>query len=331
MKYIYNSKNATIWIDGKEYIFKKNTAKYKKAIEFIENNDEESMKELVKLNSTFLNFEYFLKGEDIEIKEADNGDVLFLYKDYYIINLSEQKNIEEYILHCLDKNISYRNIVNFLKLLSTNPTHHVKKRLFDFLQRSKLPITKDGCFLAYKKINNGWKDCHTNTISNKIGEMVQMPRNQCDDDDTVTCSRGLHFCGHSYLKSFSGNIIVILKINPRNVVSIPVDYESTKGRCCEYEVFKKYSTKIELDELGNISLMEYLRIKIISLVDLEGLSKASENLMLTKKLVDSIYNDSGFLNTVDSEIKNELIRYFTKKKDQTIFDHEILMELHNEE
>jgi hypothetical protein len=29
---------------------------------------------------------------------------------------------------------------------------------------------------------------------------------------------------------------MILKINPRDVVSIPVDYNDSKGRCCRYEV-----------------------------------------------------------------------------------------------
>ena len=30
--------------------------------------------------------------------------------------------------------------------------------------------------------------------------------------------------------------MVILKINPRDVVSIPTDYNNTKGRTCRYEV-----------------------------------------------------------------------------------------------
>ena len=29
---------------------------------------------------------------------------------------------------------------------------------------------------------------------------------------------------------------MILKINPRDVVSIPADYGDTKGRCCRYQV-----------------------------------------------------------------------------------------------
>jgi hypothetical protein len=63
-----------------------------------------------------------------------------------------------------------------------------------------------------------------------------MERNQVDDDKDHTCSTGLHFCSQDYLNHFSGEQVMILKINPRDVVSIPADYSDTKGRCCRYEV-----------------------------------------------------------------------------------------------
>jgi hypothetical protein len=63
-----------------------------------------------------------------------------------------------------------------------------------------------------------------------------MARNAVDDRSEVTCSQGLHFCSQEYLKSFSGDQIVVLKINPADVVSIPVDYNNTKGRCAAYQV-----------------------------------------------------------------------------------------------
>jgi hypothetical protein len=38
------------------------------------------------------------------------------------------------------------------------------------------------------------------------------------------------------LNSFGGARTVIVKINPADVVSIPSDYNATKGRACRYEV-----------------------------------------------------------------------------------------------
>jgi hypothetical protein len=63
-----------------------------------------------------------------------------------------------------------------------------------------------------------------------------MERNAVDDNKDVTCSAGLHFCSRSYLDHFGGDRIMILKINPADVVSIPSDYNDAKGRACRYEV-----------------------------------------------------------------------------------------------
>ena len=65
---------------------------------------------------------------------------------------------------------------------------------------------------------------------------VEMERNRVDDDKDNTCSKGLHFCSLDYLNHFGGERIVILKINPRDVVSIPNDYNDSKGRACRYEI-----------------------------------------------------------------------------------------------
>jgi hypothetical protein len=73
-------------------------------------------------------------------------------------------------------------------------------------------------------------------MDNSVGMIVEMERNRVDDDKNVTCSTGLHFCGMSYLSHFGGARTVIVKINPRDVVSIPTDYNEAKGRACRYEV-----------------------------------------------------------------------------------------------
>jgi hypothetical protein len=99
-----------------------------------------------------------------------------------------------------------------------------------------LPITPDGHFLAYKKVKVDYKDCYSGTMDNSVGQVVEMERNRVDDDKDRTCSTGLHFCSREYLNHFGGERVVIVKINPRDVVSIPADYNNTKGRACRYEV-----------------------------------------------------------------------------------------------
>ncbi len=64
------------------------------------------------------------------------------------------------------------------------------------------------------------------------------PREECDDNPDQTCSRGLHFCAASYLSNYGsgGSRIVVVKINPRDVVAFPRDYNLAKGRACAYQV-----------------------------------------------------------------------------------------------
>jgi len=129
-------------------------------------------------------------------------------------------------------------LVNFMENLMSNPSKRAVDELYGFLEKNSLPITPDGHFLAYKKVKQDYTDCHSGTMDNSVGKIVEMERNEVDDNKEVTCSTGLHFCSQEYLPHFGGSTsrVVIVKINPRDVVSIPVDYHNAKGRACRYEV-----------------------------------------------------------------------------------------------
>lgn len=136
--------------------------------------------------------------------------------------------------------------VNFMTKLMQNPSRRAVNELYGFLEKGELPITSDGHFLAYKKVRDDYLDVHSGTISNAVGQVVSMPRNQVDDDPSNTCSSGLHFCSKDYLNNFGGARVMILKINPAHVVSIPADYDDTKGRTCRYTVIGELGADQEL-------------------------------------------------------------------------------------
>ena len=131
-------------------------------------------------------------------------------------------------------------MVKFLKNLFQNPSDAAIQELYEFMERNSLPITEDGYLLAYKKVNEDYTDCHTSKISNAIGEKPSMDRNLCDPVRTNHCSTGYHFCGLSYLTCFGGERVMVVKVNPKDVTSIPNDYNFAKGRCCTYEVVDEY-------------------------------------------------------------------------------------------
>jgi hypothetical protein len=127
-------------------------------------------------------------------------------------------------------------MVNFMENLYQNPSKRAVDELYGFLEKGNLPITPDGHFLAYKKVRDNYFDCHSGTMDNSVGQVVEMERFDVDDNKDNTCSTGLHFCSKEYLASFGGARTMIVKINPRDVVSIPSDYNASKGRACRYEV-----------------------------------------------------------------------------------------------
>lgn len=133
-------------------------------------------------------------------------------------------------------------MANFLANLMQNPSFRAVESLYPFLEFGNMPLTEDGCFLTFKAIRKDWKDIHSGTFDNSIGKVVEVLRNQVDEDPNRTCSHGLHVCSYDYLPHFShaDGHVVVCKVNPRDVVAIPTDYNNTKMRVCRYEVVSEF-------------------------------------------------------------------------------------------
>jgi len=151
------------------------------------------------------------------------------------------------ILDFHDQGLPTGGLILFLKNLMSNPSFHSRKQLYNFLEHKGLPITEDGYFLAYKAIRNNWNDKWTNTICNAVGNTPSMPRNMVDDDPNNHCSEGLHAGTLEYATNYGygDDRIILVKLNPANVVSVPNDYNFTKLRSCGYEVLCECEGLIE--------------------------------------------------------------------------------------
>ena len=151
--------------------------------------------------------------------------------------------LAERIIWGLDEGFDMTPYIAFLNNLMENPSKQSVQEIFSFIEASKMGITEDGHILGYKRVRNNFHDIHSGKFDNSPGQVVEMRRNAVNDDRTQTCSTGLHFCAMSYLPSFGageGNKIVIVKVNPRDIVSVPVDYSFAKARACRYEVVAEY-------------------------------------------------------------------------------------------
>lgn len=158
-------------------------------------------------------------------------------------------NITERILKMFREGFDIQPMMNFVENLYKNPSKRAVDELYGFMEKCALPITDDGCLLAYKKVRDNYFDVYSGTISNHVGATVTMQRNDVDDNSDRTCSSGLHFCSIDYLSKFGGERIVIVKVNPADVVSIPSDYNHSKARCCEYTVVGELGEGVNPDVL----------------------------------------------------------------------------------
>lgn len=153
------------------------------------------------------------------------------------------------IADMFEQGFDIRPLTNFMKNLFSNPSKRAVDELYGFLEVGNMPITEDGHFLAYKKVREDYKDVYSGTFDNSVGQVVSMVRNKVDENKDNTCSSGLHFCSFEYLKSFGGSRIMILKINPADVVSIPSDHFQQKGRTCRYEVIGEVPVEEHQDNI----------------------------------------------------------------------------------
>ena len=134
-------------------------------------------------------------------------------------------------------------IFKFYERLSKNPSYRSVKQLWSFLNHQGIPLTDDGCFLAYKGVKQDYTDCHTGTFDNRPGSKHEMDRNKVSDDPNTPCHEGFHVGAKEYATSF-GPITVICKVDPENVVCVPYDSAHQKMRVCKYEVIGNYGSEL---------------------------------------------------------------------------------------
>ena len=229
LNYQLTSKTITVFIDGKL----RQVARTPKSMEILreaqETGDLDTLKRLLD-PTTGLNAEF--DGTGIEIRKPS-----VLYRGKRIVG-----HLEARLLDIIDSGLDVNPWKVFVERIYANPSGIARDELALFFEGGSLPITPDGCFLAYKLVRDDYLDVHSGTFDNSVGQLVEMPRNEVDDDRNRTCSAGLHFCSKDYLPIFGGwnrasaRRVMVLKIDPADVVSIPADYSNTKGRTWRYEV-----------------------------------------------------------------------------------------------
>jgi hypothetical protein len=214
----------------KTYTLNNEHPAYQQVLRALHNREYNKIPGLLDINQAVKDF--FLGG-DPEF-EVHDGIVHYKGRAY-------TEAVSEKILRMTRQGMAPAPLLNFLRKVRENPSATAQRELFLFVTANGFLIHEDGDIIAYKAVREDYGSVHVapngTYLDNSVGNIVEMPRNEVDDNRDVTCSNGLHFAAREYARGFTGGPrLMILKVNPKDVVSIPSDANNRKGRCCRYEV-----------------------------------------------------------------------------------------------
>ena len=220
----------TVVLDGERHSINAGNGLFSKALEAYKVNDWDvfigCVNPEIRLKSLYASY------EGIEVKDGN----------LYVFDEPVHSTLANRVLSFLEAGLDCVHLFKFILKLNLNPSKRAVDELYTFLEHRALPITDNGNFLAYKAVREDYTDKYTGKFLNTIDAVLEMPRNKVDDDKNVGCSYGFHAGTVEYAKEFMGREghLMIVEINPADVVSIPTDCQFQKLRTSKYKVVGEY-------------------------------------------------------------------------------------------
>lgn len=329
MNYIINQSGIVLFLDNKPMKFEKGSNQYAKIIEAfdlpesqqeaavrkaIEKTAERAEKNGFKISPEEVSY----KGEILPQALADK--VRSIHREGLPLNLFEK----------------------FWMNIQDNPSASSVRELYEFLAYKELPITEDGCFLAYKGLESDFWSISGNKqtkvvkgivnasgrILNTVGAEIEVKRRDVDDNRDHHCSFGLHVGSLDYARGFARGVVVVVKVNPKDVVSVPTDYSCQKCRVSAYKVVSLFEQEIQapvVDEDNEPVESESVKTRsefVQRVADyLTKKSMSGEANVSVRKIQNSFSPEYPSKNRVLDAL-DELGYYWTETDDGTVVDLE---------
>jgi hypothetical protein len=319
LNYIITEDTITVLIDNTPKVIDTTHKNYHKVIEALKTGaNEDTVRTLIDVSEAIKEF-----GEGlVSVKDGEityNGKVV-------------HSALATRILSLMGEGFDVTPFVKFMDNLYKNPSKRAVDELYGFLEACNLPITEDGYFLAYKKVREDYTDVYTGTFDNSIGAKPSMPRYEVDENSERTCSQGLHVASYSYMEHYSGDRIVICKVNPSNVVAVPKDYNNSKMRVCEYEVINE--VRLTGEELPKNVIADEEAYSEDYFVEYESTESTESTESVTEEYIIDMLRDNSLEEIIDLTKENgytNAYNYLTSIKKNTPFWKDRVGEILKEE
>ena len=138
-------------------------------------------------------------------------------------------------------------VQRFFERVASVKRNHSVSDLLTFMQKGELPIADDGTVLVYKRLQSTstpgvFVDWHSKKVTQKVGSHVFMDEKLVDANRRTECSNGLHVARRDYLRSFSGDVTVLAKLAPEDVIAVP-HADARKLRAKGYHIIAQLSAE----------------------------------------------------------------------------------------
>lgn len=234
------------FVNGKSYSLSPGAYYYPSALEAAKCRDYDKLIEAINL--------------DQAVKSKSNGKVSFedgilRYNGSYIDNKLSRR-----VLQLISEGYRLEPFIKFMDLCYQNPNPTVVDNLYDFMETSGIMLDEEGWVVGWKKVNSDGYDLHSGKVLYEVGKTVKIDRSSCDERTANSCSYGLHVGSKNYSESFHSGVgkILLVRLNPKNVVCVPEYSQWEKLRTCEMEVLeefkvdKNYNTSVYLRDVQNV-------------------------------------------------------------------------------
>src|SRR5579862_9809880 len=240
--------SLSVVIEGRQMTIRSDNPLFNAAVEAFKQSEWENLYNLILPENV-------VRQAAVKFGDINVIDGRVTYRGIEVHNL-----VVERILHFIQEGFDVLPLVKFLHKLMKNPSMRSVTELYRFLERNELTVTETGNFLGYKAVRPDWYSITSGKVHllkgtqngegrilNRIGEEIEIERNNVDDDAEKGCSYGLHVGTLEYAQGFMqhGGKLLIVEVDPSYVVSVPNDCNCTKLRTSAYKVVDECKARLE--------------------------------------------------------------------------------------
>jgi hypothetical protein len=256
------NKKYTVLVKNKPYHFGPDHDEFANLVDSLKMGDEDEFIQLVTVGQ--------------QLADWASGD--FSFVEGVMMYQDEQVNdvIAVRMVRLMRDGFSCNPMMDFVENLYENPSFRSVNELYTFLANRSLVITDDGHFIGYKAVHRhagsdvinkktgevitegDLVDCRTGNVRNNVGDTPSMPRRLVDDNSGQACGSGFHCGSFDFANAHAGATpMVLVKVHPKNVVSVPTDSGCQKVRVCDYEVVAEYDQEISKEVVDTDDIASY--------------------------------------------------------------------------